>query len=84
MKVFFESNPGLRAGVIEKAGKSIVIMCHGLGSNKDRDTYTILEKIFNDHHLSTFRFDFFGHGESDGHFTNLTITHAVDDIGNAL
>jgi len=84
MKVFFESNPGLRAGVIEKAGKSIVIMCHGLGSNKDRDTYTILEKIFNDHHLSTFRFDFFGHGESEGKFEDLTISKCVEDLHAAI
>jgi hypothetical protein len=34
--------------------------------------------------ISTFRFDIYGHGESEGKFENITISEAVDDILNAI
>jgi pimeloyl-ACP methyl ester carboxylesterase len=43
-----------------------------------------LEEILNRKKFSTFRFDFFGHGESEGEFANMTISEALDDVQNAL
>ena len=46
--------------------------------------HPILERIFNNNEISTFRFDFYGHGESEGKFENITVSEAVDDILNAI
>lgn len=62
----------------------IVVLCHGFSSSKDSKTYTTLSKILNEKRISSFRFDFFGHGESDGKFEDVTISRAVDDILNAV
>ena len=43
-----------------------------------------LEEILNKNGISTFRFDFFGHGESEGKFEEITTSEAVDDIQNAI
>lgn len=64
--------------------KPIVVLCHGLSSSKDSRTYVSLQEILNNHKISTFRFDFFGHGESEGEFENVTISEAADDILNAI
>ncbi|MEK6867658.1 MAG: hypothetical protein AABX98_02430 [Nanoarchaeota archaeon] len=41
----------------------IMILCHGFTGNKE-GTSLILEKLFNEKNIATFRFDFFGHGDS--------------------
>lgn len=43
-----------------------------------------LEEILNEYGLSTFRFDFFGHGESEGKFEEITTSEAADDVQNAI
>jgi hypothetical protein len=43
-----------------------------------------LERILNEKGISTFRFDFFGHGESGGKFEDVTTSEAVDDVLNAI
>jgi pimeloyl-ACP methyl ester carboxylesterase len=60
--------------------KPLIILSHGLSTSKDGRTYLRLEKDLNKGGFSTFRFDFFGHGESEGLFEELTILEAVDDI----
>lgn len=59
-------------------------MCHGFSTNKDGRTNTSLEETFNNHDIATLRFDFFGHGESEGRFEEVTISEAVDDVLQAL
>lgn len=57
----------------------IMILCHGFAGNKE-GTSLILEKLFNEKDIATFRFDFFGHGESGGKFEDITVTEGMDDI----
>ncbi|GAH38486.1 unnamed protein product, partial [marine sediment metagenome] len=61
-----------------------MILCHGFSTCKDSYTYVRLEEILNGKGISTFRFDFFAHGESEGEFEDITISEAVDDILNAI
>ncbi|MFA4855813.1 MAG: alpha/beta fold hydrolase [archaeon] len=83
-KLFFKNSRGDRlCGILSSpAGGSgaIVILCHGFATSKDVDTYTCLERALNQNGVSTFRFDFFGHGESEGKFEDVTISEAVDDV----
>jgi dipeptidyl aminopeptidase/acylaminoacyl peptidase len=88
-KVFFENSSGVKlCGILsnptaEKA-KPIVILCHGFFRSKDSKTYVGLERILNEEGISTFRFDFFGHGESGGKFEEVTTSEAVDDVLGAI
>jgi len=88
-KVFFENSKGDKlCGILsnptENKEKPIIILCHGFASNKDRISYLSLEEILNNKNISTFRFDFFAHGESEGNFEDLTISEAVDDVLQAI
>lgn len=88
-KVDFENSRGNRlCGILSapsgKTEEPMIIMCHGFSTSKDGRTNSLLEEKFNNHSLSTFRFDFFGHGESEGLFEEITISEAVDDVQKAL
>ena len=88
-KVYFKNSKGLNlCGILSNPTpskeKPIMILCHGFSTNKNSRTYVRLQEILNKHQISTFRFDFFGHGESEGNFEDITISEAVDDILNAI
>ena len=88
-KIFFKNSKGIKlCGILSnptsQKEKSIIILCHGFSTSKEGRTYVRLEEILNDSGISTFRFDFFGHGESDGIFEEITTSEAVDDIQNAI
>jgi len=59
-------------------------MGHGFSTSKNSDTYVSLAKNLDDYKISSFRIDFYGHGESDGKFENVTISEAVDDLLQAI
>ncbi len=88
-KLFFKNSKGNKlCGILSNPTSSkekpIIILCHGFSTNKDANTYMRLEKTLNDKEISTFRFDFYGHGESEGKFEDITISEAVDDVLNAI
>lgn len=55
----------------------IAVLCHGFLSGKNSSTNKTLTRILTERGIATFRFDFFGHGESDGPFEQITNTLAV-------
>lgn len=84
-KVFFENSKGNRLCGIFSDSKNtkkaqIVILCHGFLSSKDGRTCKNLQTALNRSNTSTFCFDFFGHGESEGKIEDITISEAADDI----
>lgn len=88
-KLFFENTKGSKlCGILSDStsdkSRPIIILCHGFTTSKNGSSYIELEKILNKNKISTFRFDFFGHGESEGKFEDITISEAVDDILNAI
>ncbi len=88
-KTFFENSKGNKLwGILSNPTsheeKPIIILCHGFSTSKEGRTYVRLEEILNNSGISTFRFDFFGHGESEGEFEEITTSEAVDDIQNAI
>ncbi len=88
-KLYFKNNRGNRlCGILsnptEDRAKPVIILCHGFSTGKDGRTYVRLEDILNQREISTFRFDFFGHGESEGPFEEITTSEAVDDVLNAI
>ncbi|UCG95639.1 MAG: alpha/beta fold hydrolase [archaeon] len=61
-----------------------VIICHGFKGNKNSPIYSYLSREFQRAGILAFRFDFHGHGESDGHFEDVTISQEVKDLKRAI
>ncbi|MFH1133004.1 MAG: alpha/beta hydrolase [Nanoarchaeota archaeon] len=86
-KLFFGNGAGIRlCGILSSkdATRPIVIQCHGFSSSKDSKTYPPLELALGKEGIASFRFDFFGHGESQGKFEDITITEGVRDLEAAI
>ncbi len=62
----------------------IAVLCHGFLSHKNSTTNKALTRLLVERGIATFRFDFFGHGESDGPFSRLTTTIGVAQALAAL
>ncbi len=84
-KLTFKDSQGNKVvGILSEAGDNVIILCHGFNSKKEALKIVELEKKLNEKNISTLRCDFFGHGESDGKFEDLTISKAVDDTLKAI
>jgi len=62
----------------------IAVLCHGFLSSKTSSTNNALTRSLVDHGVGTFRFDFFGQGESDGPFEQITTTLGVEQAQAAI
>jgi pimeloyl-ACP methyl ester carboxylesterase len=62
----------------------LAVLCHGFLSNKNSTTNKTLTRLLLEKRIATFRFDFFGQGESDGPFEQMTLTTAIDQARSAL
>ena len=62
----------------------LAVLCHGFLSSKNSTTNKTLTRLLNERGLATFRFDFFGQGDSDGPFEELTTTLAVHQTETVL
>ena len=63
---------------------SIVILCHGFLSNKHSNTNRRLSELLPAKGISTFCFDWFGMGESEGSFAEVTVGRCYDQLERAL
>lgn len=68
----------------DRPAAGLVVLCHGFLSGKNSTTNKTLTRLLNEQGLATFRFDFFGQGESGGPFEELTTTLAVEQTELAL
>ena len=88
-KLYFPSSKGHElCGILSDPSgnkqQPLIVLCHGFSTSKDGRTCVGLERLLNRKDFSTFRFDFFGHGESAGDFAEITISEAVDDVKSAI
>ena len=88
-KVFFDHPLGMKlCGIISNPSENkqtpIIIFAHGFTSHKNSKSYTkILDNLYLAN-ISTFRIDLFGHGESGGDFSEITITKGKNSILAAI
>lgn len=61
-----------------------VILCHGFLSNKESRTNLRLTQLLVAQGISTFRFDWFGMGESEGDFSRITVATCCDQLERAI
>jgi len=57
----------------------MVILCHGFGGNKEAELLVSLADTLQAHGIAAIRFDFNGHGKSEGEFVNMTVPNEIDD-----
>lgn len=62
----------------------IAVLCHGFLSSKTSSTNKALTRSLIDHGIGTCCFDFFGQGESDGPFEQITTTVGVQQAQAAI
>jgi hypothetical protein len=62
----------------------IAVLCHGFLSGKNSTTNKTLTRNLTTRGIATFCFDFFGHGDSDGPFEEITTTLALYQTEAAL
>jgi pimeloyl-ACP methyl ester carboxylesterase len=68
----------------DRASRHLAVLCHGFLSHKDSTTNRTLTRLLNDRAIATLRFDFFGHGESEGLFEHITTTNCIAQARAAL
>lgn len=70
-----------------EGGKSPgVILYHGFSGNRVDAGFMLVRfsRLLAAHGIASVRFDFLGSGESDGSFTDMTISGEIDDAGSIL
>ena len=84
---FSDSSGHQISGILAKpAGGTdrLAVLCHGFLSNKNSATNRALTAMLLPQGIATLRFDFFGHGDSEGPFEKLTVGIAVQQTLAAL
>ena len=64
--------------------QGVVVLCHGFLSSKNSTTNKALTRMLNEAGIATFRFDFFGQGESEGLFEDITVSLAFEQADAAV
>ncbi len=86
--VSFKDEQGHRISAIlsrpSEPSTKAVVLCHGFLSSKNSTTNKTLTRMLNESGLATFRFDFFGQGESEGPFEDITVSLAVGQAQAAV
>jgi alpha/beta superfamily hydrolase len=88
-KLFFKTSDNLSLCGIwhipEKETKKIVILAHGITADKDEGgIFTELAEMLEKANVAVFRFDFRGHGESEGKSIDMTIKGELLDLHAAI
>lgn len=64
----------------EDSNQPVVIICHGLTGSKDEMHISKLADELRIRGIASIRFDFNGHGQSDGLFREHTVVNEVEDL----
>ncbi len=62
----------------------LVIICHGFSGNCQRPFINDLSASILAQGMATLRFDFNGHGKSDGEFKDMTVLNEIDDLKDVI
>ena len=57
----------------------MVVFCHGFGGSKEGPLFELICDSLQAHGIASIRFDFNGHGESEGDFVDMTVPNEIED-----
>ena len=57
----------------------MVVFCHGFGGRKEGPLFELVADTLQAHGIASIRFDFNGHGESEGEFVDMTVPNEIED-----
>ena len=87
-KIYYDSTDNIKlCGLLSKVNNnnSIVVLCHGIKADKtERNSFTKLVEKLRGNNISSFRFDFRGHGESTGNDFEMTPLKEVEDLESTI
>ena len=84
-RVRIDGGKGALAAIIQKPELAqgqrcpMVILCHGFGGRKEGPLFEIIADSLAAHGIASIRFDFNGHGESEGEFVDMTVPNEIED-----
>jgi alpha/beta superfamily hydrolase/peroxiredoxin len=84
-KVTIDGDHGKLSAIIQKPALKegekcpMVVFCHGFGGTKDGPLFELICDTLQAHGIASVRFDFNGHGESEGAFKDMTVPNEIED-----
>ena len=88
--VFIDGDHGRLKGIIQKPELQqdekcpMVIFCHGFSGRKDGPMFELIADTLKAHGIASIRFDFNGHGESEGEFKDMTVPNEREDAKKVM
>lgn len=85
-KISYLSNGFKMCGILNKVNDSdeIIVICHARGSSKDSRATTHLSDALTNEKINNFRFDFLSCGESEGDYTDYSVTNMINNLNDSL
>ena len=89
-RLTIDGDHGRLQAVIQKpelaAGQQcpMVVFCHGFGGSKDGPLFELITDSLQRHGVASIRFDFNGHGESEGKFEDMTVPNEIEDAKKVI
>jgi alpha/beta superfamily hydrolase/peroxiredoxin len=83
--VYIDGDHGRLKALIQKPALQpgeqcpMVIFCHGFSGTKDGPLFELICDTLQAHGVASIRFDFNGHGESEGEFKDMTVPNEIED-----
>lgn len=63
----------------EKQKVPVAVIMHGFGGNKDSKLLELIADTLGNRGIASIRFDFNGHGQSEGKFEDMTVPNEIED-----
>lgn len=89
-RVTIYGHHGQLAAIIQKPQLSpgqqcpMVVLCHGFGGRKEGQLFELIADSLQANGIATIRFDFNGHGESQGLFEEMTVPNEIEDAKKVI
>ena len=84
-RVSIDGSKGKLAAIIQKPELQqgqrcpMVMLCHGFNGRKEGALFELIADSLMQHGIASIRFDFNGHGESEGDFVEMTVPNEIAD-----
>ncbi len=62
----------------------LAILCHGFTANCNTELLTDIANDLQNNGIASLRFDFNGHGKSEGDFQNMTVLNEIEDLKDVI